>query len=118
MTNHPRDLNQLMEVLTRNGSDNPATNHALVACTEVIVRNLAAIHEQLRIANLIALAAIDPDRGGPSEELASVAWQACGEISICRGYEVRDHDGTPDRIEIRSLLPDIAAALGIPQEDQ
>ncbi|RRD03211.1 hypothetical protein EII34_14995 [Arachnia propionica] len=79
---------------------------------------LAAIHEQLRIANLIALAAIDPDRGGPSEELASVASQACGEISTCRGYEVRDHDGTPDRIEIRSLLPDIAAALGTPQEEQ
>ncbi|RRD03213.1 hypothetical protein EII34_15005 [Arachnia propionica] len=52
----PRDLAKLIDALTRNGSDNPVTNHALVTCTEVIAANLAAICEQVRIANLIAVA--------------------------------------------------------------
>lgn len=101
-----RDLARLIDALTRNGSDNPVTNHALVACTEVIATNLAAIHEQLRIANLIALAA---EGWTTSDRIADSAWAALEALTE------PDPDSTKPRNQLR---PRIAAALGIPQEGQ
>lgn len=66
---------------------------------------LAAIHEQLRIANLIALAA---EGWTTSDRIADSAWAALEALTE------PDPDSTKPRNQLR---PRIAAALGIPWGD-
>lgn len=73
---------------------------------------LAAIHEQLRIANLIAVARSDPT----AQELLGQANSYSALGALTRVVEV-GHPGSGDEASFTFLRPHIAAALGIPQED-
>ncbi len=83
------------------------------------VHALLEIGEQLRIANLIALAQVQlPPENVDADDLVYVRNQAASALIHLEDQECRRADGDLDVVELLALRPDVAAALGIEPLDE
>ena len=83
------------------------------------VHALLEIAEQLRIANLIALAQVQlPPENVDADDLVYVRNQAASALIHLEDQECRRADGDLDVVELLALRPDVAAALGIEPLDE
>ena len=78
-----------------------------------LIREITAVREQLRIANLIALAAYTNDGPYDDHALGDIAHDAIQALTGVERAETRDWDGTPDEHDFFILQAPIADALGI-----
>lgn len=75
---------------------------------------LLEIGEQLRIANLIALAQVQlPSENVDADDLVYVRNQAASALVHLEDQECRRADGDVDVVELLALRPDVAASLGV-----
>ena len=78
------------------------------------VHALLEIAEQLRLANLIALAQVQlPPENVDADDLVYVRNQAASALVHLEDQECHRADGDVDVVELLALRPDIAAALGV-----
>lgn len=78
------------------------------------VHALLEIAEQLRLANLIALAQVQlPPENVDADDLVCVRNQAASALVHLEDQECHRADGDVDVVELLALRPDIAAALGV-----
>lgn len=83
------------------------------------VHALLEIAEQLRLANLIALAQVQlPPENVDADDLVYVRNQAASALVHLEGQECRRADGDVDVVELLALRPDVAAALGVESLDE
>ena len=83
------------------------------------VHALLEIAEQLRLANLIALAQVQlPPENVDADDLVYVRNQAASALVHLEDQECRRADGDVDVVELLALRPDIAATLGIELLDE
>lgn len=83
------------------------------------VHALLEIGEQLRLANLIALAQVQlPPENVDADDLVYVRNQAASALIHLEDQECRRADGDLDVVELLALRPDVAAALGIEPLDE
>lgn len=83
------------------------------------VHALLEIGEQLRLANLIALAQVQlPSENVDADDLVYVRNQAASALVHLEDQECRRADGDVDVVELLALRPDVAAALGIEPLDE
>lgn len=83
------------------------------------VHALLEIAEQLRLANLIALAQVQlPPENVDADDLVYVRNQAASALVHLEDRECRRADGDVDVVELLALRPDVAAALGIEPLDE
>lgn len=83
------------------------------------VHALLEIGEQLRLANLIALAQVQlPPENVDADDLVYVRNQAASTLIHLENQECRRADGDLDVVELLALRPDVAAALGIEPLDE
>ena len=91
------------EAALRDGLPNTATAHALLE-----------IAEQLRLANLIALAQVQlPPENVDADDLVYIRNQAASALVHLEDQECRRADGDVDVVELLTLRPVVATALGI-----
>jgi hypothetical protein len=78
------------------------------------VHALLEIAEQLRLANLIALAQVQlPPENVDADDLVYVRNQAASALVHLEDQECHRADGDVDVVELLALHPDIAATLGV-----
>lgn len=83
------------------------------------VHALLEIAEQLRLANLIALAQVQlPPENVDADDLVYVRNQAASALVHLEDQECRRADGGVDVVELLALRPDVAAALGVEPLDE
>lgn len=83
------------------------------------VHALLEIAEQLRLANLIALAQMQPPpENVDADDLVYVRNQAASALVHLENQECRRADGDVDVVELLALRPDVAATLGIEPLDE
>lgn len=83
------------------------------------VHALLEIGEQLRLANLIALAQVQlPSENVDADDLVYVRNQAASALIHLEDQECRRADGDLDVVELLALRPDVAATLGIEPLDE
>lgn len=83
------------------------------------VHALLEIAEQLRLANLIALAQVQlPPENVDADDLVYVRNQAASALVHLEDQECRRADGDVDVVELLALRPDVAAALGVESLDE
>ena len=83
------------------------------------VHALLEIAEQLRLANLIALAQVQlPPENVDADDLVYVRNQAASALVHLEDQECRRADGDVDVVELLALRPDVAAALGVEPLDE
>lgn len=83
------------------------------------VHALLEIAEQLRLANLIALAQVQlPPENVDADDLVCVRNQAASALVHLEDQECHRADGDVDVVELLALHPDIAAALGVEPLDE
>lgn len=80
---------------------------------------LLEIGEQLRIANLIALAQVQlPSENVDADDLVYVRNQAASALVHLEDQECRRADGDVDVVELLALRPDVAATLNVGPLDE
>lgn len=78
------------------------------------VHALLEIAEQLRLANLIALAQVQlPPENVDADDLVYVRNQAASALVHLEDQECHRADGDVDVVELLALRPDVAAVLGV-----
>ncbi len=83
------------------------------------VHALLEIAEQLRLANLIALAQVQlPPENVNADDLVYVRNQAASALIHLENQECRRVDGDVDVLELLALRPDVAASLGVEPLDE
>ncbi len=83
------------------------------------VHALLEIAEQLRLANLIALAQVQlPPENVDADDLVYVRNQAASALVHLADQECHRADGDLDVVELLALRPDVAASLGIESLDE
>lgn len=83
------------------------------------VHALLEIAEQLRLANLIALAQVQlPSENVDAGDLVYIRNQAASALVHLEDQECRRADGDVDVVELLALRPDVAAALGVESLDE
>lgn len=83
------------------------------------VHALLEIGEQLRLANLIALAQVQlPPENVDADDLVYVRNQAASALIHLADQECHRADGDLDVVELLALRPDVAAALGVEPLDE
>lgn len=83
------------------------------------VHALLEIAEQLRLANLIALAQVQlPPENVDADDLVYVRNQAASALVHLEDQECHRADGDVDVVELLALHPDVAAALGVEPLDE
>jgi len=83
------------------------------------VHALLEIAEQLRLANLIALAQVQlPPENVDADDLVYARNQAASALIHLENQECRRADGDVDVVELLALRPDVAATLGIEPLDE
>lgn len=83
------------------------------------VHALLEIAEQLRLANLIALAQVQlPPENVDADDLVYVRNQAASALVHLEDQECRRADGDVDVVELLALRPDVAAVLGVEPLDE
>ena len=83
------------------------------------VHALLEIAEQLRLANLIALAQVQlPPENVNADDLVYVRNQAASALIHLENQECRRADGDVDVLELLALRPDVAASLGVEPLDE
>lgn len=83
------------------------------------VHALLEIGEQLRLANLIALAQVQlPPENVDADDLVYVRNQAASALVHLADQECHRADGDLDVVELLALRPDVAAALGVEPLDE
>ena len=83
------------------------------------VHALLEIAEQLRLANLIALAQVQlPPENVDADDLVYVRNQAASALVHLEDQECRRADGGVDVVELLALRPDVAAVLGVEPLDE
>lgn len=96
------------EAALRDALPNTAAAHALLA-----------VAEQLRLANLIALAQVQlPPENVDADDLVYVRNQAASALIHLEDQECRRADGDLDVVELLALHPDVAAVLGVEPLDE
>lgn len=115
-TTHAAKAEAARQAARSSGLGSPAAMYFLgVAQTHALLE----VAEQLRLANLIALAQVQlPPENVDADDLVYVRNQAASALIHLEDQECRRADGDLDVVELLALRPDVAAALGIEPLDE